>query len=153
MSDPKKVSGLFFRSRLDSSAGAFLQSADQNEIFVASALGQSARLRFPDDSARSVFVDRYNLPESRKSGTRPTMALTADQKRLFLTSDTKVIRLIDLPSNYVAREWSENVIVTATTIAADDETIAVGGLHSIRLYDTRTGELKRELSKNLDLEN
>ena len=63
------------------------------------------------------------------------------------------MRMINLSSNTIVREWSENGIVTATAIAPDDEMIAVGGMHTIRLYDTRTGERKRELSKDLALEN
>ncbi len=85
-----------FEIRFDSSAGAFVQSADHNEIFVCSALGESARLRLPDGNVRSMFVGQYNLPGRRKSGTIPAMALTANQRTLFLTSDTKVMRVINL---------------------------------------------------------
>ena len=57
-----------------------------------------------------------------------TVPLTANQRTLFLTSDTNVMQVIDMSSNFISLEWPEHGIATATTIAPDPVTIQAADL-------------------------
>ncbi len=136
-----------FTISMTTSAGAFVISADDSEIFLVSGLGDTHRHELADRENKRLFISNYNLPGKRQSMTAPHVALTPDGNTLFVSSETKTVKSIDLRTDQITLQWNESGIVTSLDISPNGALLAIGGMHTIGLYDVETGRLVAKLVK------
>lgn len=141
-----------FEVSMNTSVGDFAIADEGRELLLCSSLGDLTRLPMPefdqDQQSHTLFVKDYNLPGERHSGTAPSMVLSPDQDTLYVAINSKDVHTIDWHNALRRQSWTEPNIVDAIDVSSDGKTLAVGGFRYLRLYDTKTGELKNDCRLN-----